>query len=66
MFHGPPPRAGTKLTVTPRIEDIYEKQGGRGGQLEFLVVRTDYTDESGGEVATVRSTAIYTSKAATA
>jgi hypothetical protein len=65
-FPGAVPRAGARLTGRSVIEDVYEKQGGRGGRLQFLVVRTDYADESGAEVATVRSTAIYTSKAATA
>ena len=35
IFHGPPPRAGDRLTCTSRIDSIYEKQGRRGGTLEF-------------------------------
>jgi hypothetical protein len=64
-FPGPVPRADVRLTGRSVIEEVYEKQGGRGGQLQFVVVRTDYTDHSGADVATVRSTAIHTSKAAT-
>ena len=31
VFHGPPPRAGTRLTCQSRIEEVYEKEGRRGG-----------------------------------
>jgi MaoC dehydratase-like protein len=64
-FDGEPPRAGAVLTGHSVIEDVYEKQGSRGGTMEFVVVRTDYIDAAGKSVARVRSTAIYTSKAAT-
>ena len=32
IFYGEPPRAGDKLTCTSRIQEIYEKQGRRGGK----------------------------------
>lgn len=63
-FHGPPPRAGTKLTVQTRVEDIYEKEGKRGGTMTFVVTVTEFRDESGTLVAEARSTAIETGKPA--
>ena len=63
VFHGPPPRAGTKLTVTPRIEDIYEKEGKRGGTMTFVVAVEEFRDEQGNLVAESRSTAIETGRA---
>ena len=47
VFHGPPPRAGTRLTCQSRIEDVYEKEGRRGGKLGFAVMVTEFRDESG-------------------
>lgn len=64
-FHGPPPRAGTKLTVQTRVEDIYEKEGKRGGTMTFVVTVTEFRDSRGTLVAEARSTAIETGKAAT-
>lgn len=63
IFHGPPPRAGTKLTAQDRIAEIYEKEGKRGGTMTFMVVVTEYRDESGQLVAEARSTAIETGRA---
>jgi hypothetical protein len=63
-FHGPPPRAGTKLTVQTRVEDIYEKEGKRGGTMTFVVTVTEFRDEQGTLVAEARSTAIETGKPA--
>lgn len=62
VFHGPPPRAGTNLTVQTRIEDMYEKEGKRGGTMTFVVVVTDFTDETGKLVAEARSTVIETGR----
>ena len=63
VFHGPPPRAGTTLTVTPRIEDIYEKEGKRGGTMTFVVTVQEFRDEKGNLVAESRSTVIETGRA---
>jgi hypothetical protein len=60
VFHGPPPRAGTKLTGTGRIDKVYRKTGKRGGAMTFLEVVYEYADESGDTVAEVRSTVIET------
>jgi hypothetical protein len=65
-FHGPPPAAGTELTVQTRVEEIYEKEGKRGGSMTFVVTVTEFRDSSGELVAEARSTAIETGKPATA
>jgi hypothetical protein len=65
-FHGPPPTAGTTLTVQTRVEDIYEKEGKRGGTMTFVVTISEFRDPAGRLVAEARSTAIETGKAATA
>jgi hypothetical protein len=63
VFHGPPPRAGTRLTCRSRIEDIYEKQGTRGGTLTFVVMITEFRDDSDALVAEARMTAVETARA---
>jgi hypothetical protein len=47
IFHGPPPKAGSRLTAKSRIDKIFEKEGGRGGKLTFAVMVTEFYDESG-------------------
>jgi hypothetical protein len=64
VFHGEPPRAGTKLTGQSRIDKLYEKEGRRGGTMEFTEIVTEFKDGSGRVVAESRSTTIVTSKAA--
>jgi hypothetical protein len=64
-FFGPPPRAGTELTVTSRLESVTEKEGRRGGTMRLIVVVEDFTDETGRLVAQGRSTLIETGKAPT-
>jgi hypothetical protein len=64
-FHGPPPVAGTELTVQTRVDDIYEKEGKRGGTMTFVVTVTEFRDPAGKLVAEARSTAIETGKPAT-
>jgi N-terminal half of MaoC dehydratase len=66
VFHGPPPHAGQELTVQTRVDEIYEKEGKRGGTMAFVVTVTEFRDESGKIVAEARSTAIETGKPATA
>jgi hypothetical protein len=58
VFHGPPPRAGTKLVARARVEKVYEKQGRRGGAMTFVEAVTEYHDEAGTLVATSRNTSI--------
>jgi N-terminal half of MaoC dehydratase len=62
VFHGAPPRAGTKLTCQSKITDIYEKEGRRGGTLTFVVMVTEFRDEAGKLVAEARSTGVETAK----
>lgn len=62
IFHGPPPRAGAKLTSQTRVDDIYEKEGKRGGTMTFVITVQEFRDESGKLVAEMRSTAIETGK----
>jgi hypothetical protein len=66
IFHGPPPAAGQRLTAQQEIVDVYAKAGRRGGDMTFVVVRTEYRNEADELVAEVRHTVIETSKAASA
>ena len=65
IFHGPPPRAGTRLTCQSRIESMYEKEGRRGGTLTFAVMVTEFRDETGKLVAEAKLTGVETGKVAT-
>lgn len=60
VFHGPPPRAGTVLTVTSRVERRFEKVGRRGGTMRFAAVVHEFRDPAGDLVAEQRSTLIET------
>src|SRR5262245_53154527 len=62
VFHGPPPRAGTRLTCRSRVAEIYQKQGRRGGTLTFAVLVTEFRDESGRLVAESRMTGVETAE----
>ncbi len=64
IFHGPPPAAGTELSVQTRVADIYEKEGKRGGSMTFVVTVTEFRDPQGQLVAEARSTAIETGQPA--
>jgi hypothetical protein len=63
VFHGPPPRAGTRLECRSRIAEIYEKEGKRGGKLTFAVMVTEFRDETGRLVAEARLTGVETERA---
>ena len=62
VFHGPPPRAGTKLIARSRIESVYDKEGRRGGKLTFAVMVTEFRDADGKLVAEARMTGVETEK----
>ena len=62
IFYGEPPRAGTRLTCTSRIQEIYEKDGRRGGTLTFAVMVTEFRDDEGRLVAEGRLTGVETAK----
>ena len=59
VFHGPPPRAGDRLTGRSRIESVTRKEG-RSGVLTFAVMVTEFHDETGRHVATARLTGVET------
>lgn len=63
VFHQSPPRAGTELTGKQRIDDVFTKQGRRGGQMEFTKVVTEFRDTAGDLVAEMISTTIVTADA---
>ena len=63
IFHGPPPKAGTRLYCQSRVEDIYEKEGRRGGILTFAVMITEFRDADGTLVAEAKLTGVETAKA---
>jgi hypothetical protein len=65
VFHGPPPHAGTALTFQTRVDQIYEKEGKRGGTMTFVETVTEFRDPEGRLVAEARSTAIETGQAPT-
>lgn len=65
LFHGAPPRAGTELTFQTSIEEVYERQGKRGGKMTFVVALTRYWDSDGRLVAEGRATAVETGSEAT-
>ncbi len=62
-FHGPPPRAGDKLTCTSKVTELYEKAGRRGGVLTFAVMVTEFRDATGRLVATAKMTGVETERA---
>jgi hypothetical protein len=62
IFEGRAPRAGAKLHARTVVEEIYDKEGRRGGTMTFVVTRTDFTDDDGIVVAQARSTAIETGR----
>jgi acyl dehydratase len=62
-FHGAVPRAGDRLHCRASLEDVWRKQGGRGGELTFLTMLTEFRDAGGGLVAEERSTTVTTANA---
>ncbi|HVV29408.1 MAG TPA: MaoC family dehydratase N-terminal domain-containing protein [Mycobacteriales bacterium] len=60
VFHGEPPRAGTALTGLQRVENVFTKEGKRGGAMRFTVIVTEFRDSTGKLVAEARGTRIET------
>jgi hypothetical protein len=60
VFHGPPPRAGDRLSVEYRLADRYEREGRRGGTMKFVVIVAEFRDADGKLVAEQRSTVVET------
>lgn len=57
---GPPHTGDAWLTITSGVDKTYVKQGRRAGQMTFVELVSDYTDEAGRAVAKVRQTVIVT------
>jgi len=60
-----PLRAGDVLTQETAVKDTYEKEGKRGGTMQFVVTETTFRDQNGEIVAYARGTTIQTGKPAT-
>lgn len=54
------PRAGDVLVGTTRLGDVFEKEGGRGGTMRFIVIETEWVDQDGDAAITERMTLIET------
>ena len=54
---------GDTLTGVTKIADLYEKEGGRGGKMNFMLTETEYTNQKGEKVAISRTTLIETGQA---
>jgi hydroxyacyl-ACP dehydratase HTD2-like protein with hotdog domain len=54
---------GDVLTGTARIADVYEREGGRGGKMTFMVTEIEYRNQKHEKVAVARSTLIETGQA---
>jgi acyl dehydratase len=54
---------GDVLTGTSRIADVYEKEGGRGGKMTFLITEIEYKNQKGETVAFARGTLVETGQA---
>jgi hypothetical protein len=63
VFFGPPPRAGDELTARQRVDNVFTKQGKRGGEMSFITVVTDFHDRTGELIAQARMTVVETSQA---
>ncbi|MEE2960267.1 MAG: MaoC family dehydratase N-terminal domain-containing protein [Myxococcota bacterium] len=62
IFHGPPPKAGTRLYCQSRIDNMYEKKSRNGGMLHFASLVTEFRDKSGKLVAEAKMTGVETEK----
>ena len=60
-----PLRAGDQLTAESHVKETYEKEGKRGGTMQFVITETVFKDQNGDVVAYARGTTIQTGKPAT-
>nr|MDT0663968.1 MaoC family dehydratase N-terminal domain-containing protein [Micromonospora sp. DSM 115978] len=58
VFHGEPPRAGSRLVGMSRIGQTYTKHGKRGGTMRFTEIIDDFRTTDGRLVAEVKSTLV--------
>jgi hypothetical protein len=63
VFHGVPPRAGTRLVGRALIAADYYKEGRRGGTMRFIEVVQEFRTPDGRPVADLKVTIIVTSAA---
>jgi len=63
-FTGAPLRAGESLTATQRVDDVFRKQGRRGGDMTFVVFTTTFVRPDGTVAARERHTTIETGRPA--
>ncbi|MGH7878474.1 MAG: FAS1-like dehydratase domain-containing protein, partial [Candidatus Binataceae bacterium] len=54
---------GDVLTGVAKVAEIYEREGGRGGKMTFMVTEIEYKNQTGEKVAIARSTLIETGQA---
>lgn len=64
VFDGPPPRAGDRLTATQRVDEVYTKQGRRGGTMNFTVFSTQFRRGDGSLAVVENHVTIETAQAA--
>lgn len=60
-----PVQAGDQLVARSKISDVYEKEGKRGGKMNFVVFETRFTNQRGEDVVIARQVIVETAKAAT-
>ena len=63
IYHGPLPRAGDRLTCRASLENVWRKQGGRGGELTFLTMLTEFRNSADELIVEERSTTVTTANA---
>ncbi|MCP4387569.1 MAG: hypothetical protein GY802_04680 [Gammaproteobacteria bacterium] len=63
VFHQALPRAGDRLLCRASLENVWRKQGGRGGDLCFLTMLTEFRAQDGTLIAEERSTTVTTENA---
>lgn len=57
-------RAGDTLTAKGTVSAVYEKEGKRGGKMEFVEAETTFTNQRGEVVLKSKNILVQTSKAA--
>src|SRR5712691_872994 len=55
-----PVYAGDVLTAVTKVTDVFEKTGGRGGTMTFVVMDTEFSNQKGEKVAISRGVTIET------
>jgi acyl dehydratase len=54
---------GDVLIGVARVADVYEKEGGRGGKMSFMITEIEYKNQKGETVAYARGTLVETGQA---